>query len=60
MRAFTHLRTVSGYSLRYGVSHPDVLAQRAVERGMDAVALTDRDSLGGAVRFAKASARAGV
>ncbi|MBZ3916778.1 DNA polymerase III subunit alpha [Streptomyces acidiscabies] len=60
MRAFTHLRTVSGYSLRYGVSHPDVLARRAVERGMDAVALTDRDSLGGAVRFAKASARAGV
>jgi len=60
MRAFTHLRAVSGYSLRYGASHPERLAQRAVERGMDAVALTDRDGVGGAVRFAKAAARAGV
>ncbi|KIX78758.1 hypothetical protein SF12_07475, partial [Streptomyces sp. MBRL 601] len=50
---FTHLHTVSGYSLRYGASHPGRLAERAAERGMDAVALTDRDTLAGAVRFAK-------
>lgn len=60
MTAFTHLRTASGFSARYGASHPERLAERAAERGMDAVALTDRDSLAGAVRFAKASARAGV
>ncbi|MCD9143513.1 DNA polymerase III subunit alpha [Streptomyces albireticuli] len=60
MTAFTHLRTVSGFSARYGASHPERLAERAAERGMDALALTDRDSLAGAVRFAKASARAGV
>ncbi|MFF0727093.1 DNA polymerase III subunit alpha [Streptomyces sp. NPDC004134] len=60
MRGFTHLRAVSGFSMRYGASHPHVLAERASERGMDAVALTDRDTLGGAVRFAKAAGKAGV
>ncbi|MFV0130629.1 DNA polymerase III subunit alpha [Streptomyces sp. HMX112] len=60
MPGFTHLRTVSGFSLRYGASHPERLAARAAERGMDAVALTDRDTLAGAVRFAKACAEAGV
>ncbi|MBD0744344.1 DNA polymerase III subunit alpha [Streptomyces sp. CBMA152] len=60
MPGFTHLRTVSGYSLRYGASHPERLAERAAERGMDALALTDRDTLAGAVRFAKACAKEGV
>ncbi|GGZ06691.1 DNA polymerase III subunit alpha [Streptomyces poonensis] len=60
MPGFTHLHTVSGFSLRYGASHPERLAERAAERGMDALALTDRDSLAGSVRFAKACARAGV
>lgn len=60
MSGFTHLHTVSGFSLRYGASHPERLAERASERGMDALALTDRDTLGGAVRFAKACAKAGV
>lgn len=60
MPGFTHLHTVSGFSMRYGGSHPDRLAERAVERGMDALALTDRDTLAGAVRFAKACAKAGI
>ncbi|MEV8569016.1 DNA polymerase III subunit alpha [Streptomyces sp. NPDC051322] len=60
MSGFTHLHTVSGFSLRYGASHPERLAERAAERGMDAIALTDRDTLAGTVRFAKACARAGV
>ncbi|MEV5387016.1 DNA polymerase III subunit alpha [Streptomyces sp. NPDC052721] len=60
MPGFAHLRTVSGFSLRYGASHPERLAERAFERGMDALALTDRDTLAGAVRFAKACAGAGV
>ncbi|MFI9310225.1 DNA polymerase III subunit alpha [Streptomyces triculaminicus] len=58
--AFTHLRTASGFSTRYGAAHPERLAGRAAERGMDALALTDRDSLAGAVRFARAAAEAGV
>ncbi|MFE5243691.1 MULTISPECIES: DNA polymerase III subunit alpha [unclassified Streptomyces] len=60
MPGFTHLHTVSGFSLRYGASHPERLAERAVERGMDALALTDRDSLAGTVRFARACEKAGV
>ncbi|MFD0354468.1 PHP domain-containing protein, partial [Streptomyces sp. NPDC127110] len=60
MPGFTHLHTVSGFSVRYGASHPERLAERAAERGMDALALTDRDSLAGAVRFAKAAAAAGI
>lgn len=60
MAGFTHLHTASGFSLRYGASHPERLAERAAERGMDALALTDRDGLSGAVRFAKAAAEAGV
>ncbi|MGJ5829186.1 DNA polymerase III subunit alpha [Streptomyces ossamyceticus] len=60
MPGFTHLHTASGFSLRYGASHPERLAERASERGMDALALTDRDTLAGAVRFAKACAAAGV
>ncbi|MFF0445770.1 DNA polymerase III subunit alpha [Streptomyces sp. NPDC004609] len=58
--SFTHLRAASGYSLRYGASHVQDLAERAAERGLDALALSDRDSLAGAVRHAKACARAGV
>ncbi|MGW6292696.1 DNA polymerase III subunit alpha [Streptomyces sp. NPDC055058] len=60
MPGFTHLHTVSGFSLRHGASHPERLAERAGERGMDALALTDRDTLAGSVRFAKACAKAGV
>ncbi|MCX5197632.1 DNA polymerase III subunit alpha [Streptomyces sp. NBC_00249] len=60
MPGFTHLHTVSGFSVRYGASHPQRLAERAAERGMDALALTDRDTLAGAVRFAKAAAGAGI
>ncbi|MEU6369687.1 DNA polymerase III subunit alpha [Streptomyces sp. NPDC046931] len=60
MPGFTHLHTASGFSLRYGASHPERLAERAGEQGMDALALTDRDTLAGAVRFTKACAKAGV
>ncbi|MFJ8811015.1 DNA polymerase III subunit alpha [Streptomyces sp. NPDC102490] len=60
MPGFTHLHTVSGFSARYGASHPERLAERAAERGLDALALTDRDTLAGTVRFAKACAKAGV
>lgn len=60
MTGFTHLHTASGYSLRYGASHPAALAARAAERGLDALALTDRDGLGGTIRFAKACEAEGI
>ncbi|MDQ1250927.1 MAG: error-prone polymerase [Actinomycetota bacterium] len=51
---FVHLRTVSSFSLRHGVSTPEDLVTRAVDLGQRALALTDRDGLYGAVRFAQA------
>jgi error-prone DNA polymerase len=57
---FVHLHVASGYSLQYGASHPHVLVERAVEHEMDTLALTDRDGVYGAVRFAKACMQAGV
>jgi error-prone DNA polymerase len=57
---FVHLHVASGHSLRYGASHPHVLVERAADHGMDTLALTDRDGVYGAVRFAKACLRAGI
>jgi error-prone DNA polymerase len=57
---FVHLHVASGYSLRHGASSPRALVQRAADHGMDALALTDRDGLYGAVKFAKACASAGL
>ncbi|MEU2335742.1 DNA polymerase III subunit alpha [Streptomyces sp. NPDC013172] len=60
MAGFAHLHVASGYSIRYGASHPEHLVRRAAERGMSALALTDRDTVTGAVRFAQACAKEGV
>ena len=57
---FTHLHVASGYSARYGASLPDRLVQRAAEHHLDALALTDRDTVAGAVRFANACKQAGI
>lgn len=55
-----HLHVASGYSARYGASHPHDLVGRAAERGITTLALTDRDTVTGIVRFAKAAMGAGV
>src|SRR4051794_41284727 len=60
MTGFAHLHVASGYSARYGASHPEQLVGRAAERGVTALALTDRDTVTGAVRFAQACAGTGV
>ncbi|MGY1807436.1 DNA polymerase III subunit alpha [Blastococcus sp. SYSU D00669] len=57
---FVHLHVASGYSMRYGANHPADLVARAAEHGMGALALTDRDGLYGAVKFALACRSAGV
>lgn len=60
MDPFVHLHVASGYSLKYGASHPHQLVARAAEVEMDTLALTDRDGVYGAVRFAKACMAAGI
>lgn len=57
---FVHLHVASGYSMRYGANHPADLVARAAEHGMPALALTDRDGLYGAVKFALSCRSAGV
>ncbi|MDQ3735005.1 MAG: DNA polymerase III subunit alpha, partial [Actinomycetota bacterium] len=57
---FVHLHVASGYSLRYGANHPSELVERAAEHGMSSLALTDRDGLSGAVKFAVACREAGI
>ena len=60
MPGFAHLHVASGFSMRYGASMPEDLVERAAEHGQGALALTDRDGLYGAVRFATACGRAGI
>ncbi|MEV0998610.1 DNA polymerase III subunit alpha [Nonomuraea sp. NPDC050202] len=57
---FPHLDVCSAYSMRYGTAFPRALVNRAVEHGMDILALTDRDGLYGAIKHAQACAEAGI
>ncbi|MFI6479004.1 DNA polymerase III subunit alpha [Nonomuraea sp. NPDC050663] len=60
MTPFVHLHVASAYSMRYGTTFPPALVARAVEHGMDMLALTDRDGLYGAIKHAQACADAGL
>jgi error-prone DNA polymerase len=51
---FVHLNVRSYFSMKDGAFSPEDLVLRAAELGMPAVALTDRDGLYGAARFAEA------
>lgn len=52
---FTHLHIHSAFSFLYGTFTPEALVQQAKERGYDAIALTDKNGLYGAIRFYKAA-----
>jgi DNA polymerase-3 subunit alpha len=60
MAEFVHLHVHSEYSLLDGLSSCRELAQRAVELGMPALALTDHGTMYGAVQFYKACQKADV
>jgi error-prone DNA polymerase len=57
---YVELHCHSGFSLGDGASTPEALAERAAELGYGALALTDHDDLGGAVRFTRACETRGV
>jgi len=57
---YAELHCHSTFSLLDGASDPERLVERAAELGMPALALTDHDDLGGAVRFSTAAKEAGV
>ena len=58
--SFIHLRTSSAFSLKYGTTQPRDLVERAAQFESPALALTDRDGLSGAIRFASACLEFGV
>ncbi|HEX2057318.1 MAG TPA: DNA polymerase III subunit alpha, partial [Actinomycetota bacterium] len=60
MSGFVHLHAHTVWSLRDGAIPAEVLPHFAADLGFEAVAMTDHDSLTGAVRFAKACRDAGV
>ena len=60
MTTFTHLHCHSCFSLLDGGAPLKDLTRRTAELGMTAVAVTDHNTLGGAVRFFQAARDAGV
>jgi len=54
------LHVHSNYSFHEGVDHPQTLAKAAAAAGYAAVALTDRGSVSGGVRFVRAANEAGI
>jgi error-prone DNA polymerase len=57
---YAELHCCSNFSFLQGGSHPEELIGRATELGLATVALTDRDGLYGAVRFAGYARKCGV
>ena len=53
--SYIELHCHSVFSLLEGASEPEALLSRVKALGMTGLALTDRDDLGGAVRFAQAA-----
>ncbi|HET7482925.1 MAG TPA: DNA polymerase III subunit alpha, partial [Actinomycetota bacterium] len=60
MSGFVHLHVHTTWSLRDGAIPAETLGPLAAALGYDAVAMTDHDSLTGAVRFARGCEAAGV
>ncbi len=60
MTEYAELHCHSTFSLLDGASSPESLAEHAQRLGLAALALTDHDSLAGAVRFWVAARRAGI
>jgi error-prone DNA polymerase len=57
---YAELHAHSAFSFMQGASLPEQLAHRAGELGLSALALTDRDDLGGQVRLVEGAKRAGI
>jgi error-prone DNA polymerase len=57
---YAELHAYSNFTFLEGACHPETLIERAAQLELAAIALTDRDGLYGAVRFAGAARRAGI
>ena len=57
---YAELNVLSNFSFLEGGSHPEEIVERAVLLGYRAIALTDRNTLSGAVRFHMAARNLGI
>jgi len=57
---YAELHCKTNFSFLEGASHPDELVQRALELGLSALAVTDRNSLAGVVRAHAAARETGL
>ena len=57
---FSHLSCASAFSFKYGTTQPQDLVARAAQFGAPALAITDRDSLAGVIRFVQATKDFGI
>ncbi len=57
---FSHLSAASAFSFKYGTTQPHDLVARAAQFGAPALAITDRDSLAGVIRFVQAAKDFGI
>ena len=57
---FSHLHVASAFSGHYGVTRPEVMAEAAAASGFNALAITDRDGLYGAVKHIGACLKLGL
>ena len=57
---YAELHCHTNFSFLDGASHPEVLVERAVELGYEALAITDHHGFYGAVRFSQATKAFGM
>ena len=60
MTAYAELQVTSNFSFLRGASHPEELVETAKALGHTAIAVTDRNTLAGVVRFHGAAKEAGI
>jgi error-prone DNA polymerase len=60
MTSFVHLHVASAFSAHYGVTRPEIMVEAARAMGFDALAITDRNGLYGAVKHIGACVQLGL
>ena len=57
---FVHLNVASAYSAHYGVTRPEKMVAAGKSLGFEAIAITDRDGLYGAIKHIGATIKFGL
>jgi error-prone DNA polymerase len=60
MSGFIHLHVASAFSGHFGVTRPEIMVEAAASRAENALAITDRDGLYGAIKHIGACIKVGI